>query len=406
MSQRVRNAVKTGFTLLEVLIALSLVATLMVLAWSLLATFTRLESRARRTVGGLEITRSLQRQLQDDLDQIVNFSLEPVNSKATPSLSDELNELLPDSGIELGISASDKSGSLSGERAGRSLLDQLPDGVDTEYEYLTKAIFQGDSQSIAFVVPGKRNKSQEGGEEEWAVVSYEWKTIDRGQQSGLSADNRSGTDPSGFDDEALSDDSVNLVQRTNRVFVRRVRSLAQYQQEERFSLNSEDQTLAGFETIEVGRASTSIDRGTTYDSELVDEMPEISDISFRYFDGRSWSSGWSSNDEATPVAVELVFKIETDDRKQPQDDSDDEDESEFELGSEIEIGLDTLENSDSEFAEQNSALADINPAFDPDSIRIVIRLGTRTIDQNQSSELEDGTSNSELFLEFENGGVR
>ncbi len=64
-----------AFTLLEVIISMSLVSTLMLLVWSLFSTYTRLEERSSRTAVELQLVRSVSRQLRSDLQ---HFALLPI----------------------------------------------------------------------------------------------------------------------------------------------------------------------------------------------------------------------------------------------------------------------------------------------------------------------------------------
>ena len=57
-----------GFTLLEVIIAMTLMATLMTVVWSLFSTYTRLEERSSRTAVELQVVRSVSQQLRSDLE--------------------------------------------------------------------------------------------------------------------------------------------------------------------------------------------------------------------------------------------------------------------------------------------------------------------------------------------------
>ena len=77
-----------GFTLLEVIIAMSLVSILMVLVWSLFSTYTRLETRSSRAAVELQLVRSISRQLKSDLEHFAvlptppNVVLEPGSAES------------------------------------------------------------------------------------------------------------------------------------------------------------------------------------------------------------------------------------------------------------------------------------------------------------------------------------
>ena len=56
-----------GFTLLEVIIAMALTSTLMLLVWSLFSTYTKLDERSSRAAVELQLVRSVSQQLRSDL---------------------------------------------------------------------------------------------------------------------------------------------------------------------------------------------------------------------------------------------------------------------------------------------------------------------------------------------------
>lgn len=82
---------KCGFTLLEVIIAMSLVSILMVLVWSLFSTYTRLETRSSRAATELQLVRSISRQLTSDLEHFAVLPSSPnvVLEKGSRDAGDE-----------------------------------------------------------------------------------------------------------------------------------------------------------------------------------------------------------------------------------------------------------------------------------------------------------------------------
>jgi type II secretory pathway pseudopilin PulG len=73
---RVSNRV-AAFTLLEVILAMSLTSILMLLVWSLFNTYTKLEERSSRAAVELQLVRSLTQQLRSDLE---HFAVLPIPS--------------------------------------------------------------------------------------------------------------------------------------------------------------------------------------------------------------------------------------------------------------------------------------------------------------------------------------
>ena len=64
-----RGAVRSGYSLLELMIALSLLSVLVVLVWSLLSTFTTAESRGEKAAKRIQLLRGVRQVLQADLER-------------------------------------------------------------------------------------------------------------------------------------------------------------------------------------------------------------------------------------------------------------------------------------------------------------------------------------------------
>ena len=79
---RARASSRRGFTLLEVILAMTLTATLMVLVWSLFGTYTKLEERSSRAAVELQLVRSVSQQLRSDLE---HFAVLPTPIKLPDS---------------------------------------------------------------------------------------------------------------------------------------------------------------------------------------------------------------------------------------------------------------------------------------------------------------------------------
>ena len=382
---RRRNA---AFTLLETLIALALVTTLMVLAWSLFATFSRLETRARKQVAGLEITRTLNQQMQSDLDQLVRFAQknQPVSETAQDAESG-LNELTES------FARASRNESASG-----TIADDNSDAVDEAgYPYVfASPFFEGDSESISFLVPSS-TESETG---RWKVVSYEWTQGNQSNEQDLDFDDEEPgsnllTSESSVD---VSSTALNSESRTARIFTRKVLSYQKFQQNRNaFFDSSRDGLLDGLETIEVGTAQSDVELLAEDQSVVTtDEIPEISEISFRYFDGQSWSSGFSSASGDYPVAIEVVFKI----RSQIENVVEGQDSnSGTGFGDEITVGVteNELEFESDPDGEFNNL--DLNPNFEPDSRRFLIYLGSARFEKMADNEESPGT------LDFEFPGI-
>lgn len=75
-----------GFTLLEVILAMSLTSILMLLVWSLFSTYTKLEERSSRAAVELQLVRSLSQQLRSDLE---HFAVLPTPSAIPQSVTNQ-----------------------------------------------------------------------------------------------------------------------------------------------------------------------------------------------------------------------------------------------------------------------------------------------------------------------------
>ena len=369
---------KTGrdaFTLLEALIALSLVTVLMALSWSLLSTFSRLENRARKTVAGLEITRSLRRQLHNDLDQI--FAT-PNSAESDPSAS----LLTTDAQANLDVDAIEIA---------EEVLELEPSRLQQKIEAATeelptrrlqalpsKTFFQGSRDSISFLVRRPDSTGLFEPREEFFVVTYEWR---------IHSDEVTGKGDTRIPEMEFSPEDQDEIEAsaTRRQFVRSVMTFRDFQSRPVDTSDQDSEAPAlDFETIEIGAAEDGDVQGSLSVKELLDWMPEVSSIRFRFFDGRSWTSSWNRSE--LPIAVEAVLSIETEATNAESNTGKDA-EDEWEAGAEIEIG--DVESALPEL-DDNLDLGDEDERdFDPESKRILIRLGAHFSRRASGGELDD-----------------
>ncbi|MEE2641509.1 MAG: hypothetical protein VX768_12850 [Planctomycetota bacterium] len=395
-----RSNPRTAFTLLEVLISLALVTTLMALGWSLLYTFARLEGRSRKTVASLEITRSLRRQMQNDLDQLVNFTSreERGSSPVFPS------ESLPEGNDTESIFAADSAGNRSTTNSDLSAFGNGIGGFSTdstamlEGEELTRPVlFEGTADSLTFLVRTDGSQFLPSSREEYLVISYRWQ--DRPDQENV-------LESSGQEEDELEGEpGFEIPER--REFVRSVMTLADYQRSQRFGVldgSPEDRArrqLRDFETVEVGRAENTDVMGAGGIREQLDRIPEIREIGFRYFDGNEWSSLWVAGQDPIPLAIEVLFRAEA------VDPSGDE-QGFMEKGDEGESELDSLDfeemvigdPGESVFERETDDLRGREPEiprdFDPETRRFLIRTGTRRpVEEIADEERESGSFSAE-----------
>lgn len=374
-----------GFTLLEVLIALGLVAALMVLCWSLFATFSRLETRARKITSGLEMVRSLRRQLQNDFDQLSNLSLNLPEHRNRLILDIE-NALEPNQAISSGGTAEIES------LDGLAELNSLQAEAQTATEALPGqelhqgVMFRGSANSISFLISNNTTIQAIEHDEPFLVVSYEWQD----REIEANEDEEPTVDELGERtiDERVADQSP------GRVFVRRVMSYTEFQNESQQVLQDEGRQLNQFETIVVGENRQEESESQPGFKQQVDLIPEVAEITFRYFDGNSWQGSFSASNNLLPVAVEVVWKPTAVQSPSKESSSDIDEGLDFE--DEIEIGL--VDENETSFESDVRSLnegQDGIELIDPDSMRFVIRLGTE-----RPSQKSDMTESPD-FLDFE-----
>ena len=357
---------KPGFTLLELLIALTLVTTLMMLCWSLFFTFARLENRSRKTVAALEITRSLRRQIQNDLDQLFFVSNETQTAEPENIDNSAVNGFLVESSTQKrSPSLLDSIMNASVDESPDPANDRLPDSF----------LFEGSSESFSVLIQNDGSSRFFGPDEEFLVVTYQWRDQQyESSEPELGKAAELGTE--GFENEQVK-------QSQPRNFVRSVVTYRDFQR--RISLDSSllrnrnsGVPLADFETIEVGAKNDDRANSRGPIREQIDQIPEITMVGFRYFDGKSWSSSWSSSAAVVPLAIEVNFtaEMETD-----SNDFESQDElEEIEFDEEIEISDDWDSKFETSTLDGQDPRLDLIENFDPESKRFFIRIGTREND--------------------------
>lgn len=357
---------KPGFTLLELLIALTLVTTLMMLCWSLFFTFARLENRSRKTVAALEITRSLRRQIQNDLDQLFFVSNETQTAEPENIDNSAVNGFLVESSTQKrSPSLLDSIMNASVDESPDPANDRLPDSF----------LFEGSSESFSVLIQNDGSSRFFGPDEEFLVVTYQWRD-QQYESSEPELDKAAGLGTEGFENEQVK-------QSQPRNFVRSVVTYRDFRR--RISLDSSllrnrnsGVPLADFETIEVGAKNDDRANSRGPIREQIDQIPEITMVGFRYFDGKSWSSSWSSSAAVVPLAIEVNFtaEMETD-----SNDFESQDElEEIEFDEEIEISDDWDSKFETSTLDGQDPRLDLIENFDPESKRFFIRIGTREND--------------------------
>lgn len=375
-----------GFTLLETLIALSLVIVLMGLSWSLFATFSRLDNRARKAVASLEITRSFRRQFQNDLDQLVNSSVASESSQPTSSFS--FNEVAASQDPVLeptgGLDLANLSGPVELEPSSQAAI--LPSA-----EFPVGTLLEGTNQSLSFLIRTDKNSTLFE-DEEFLVITYAWRDHPDSEEPGSEIEGPSDLES---DELGLNEDLADRTDWQERIFVRTLTTYRGYQSKNAFhSSEGLDGELDAIETIQVGRPKEETGLDPKFTREEVDLIPEISRIEFKYFDGRSWAASW--NREGLPIAIEVVYSVKSEIDQRPNSNGA-LDEDELDFGSELEIGESELQ-IESASGNRGKNIGQPIEDFDPDSYRFLVRIGTQ-VNQGTYTDSFGQTPNGVLIEE-------
>ncbi|MFT5299391.1 MAG: type II secretory pathway component PulJ [Mariniblastus sp.] len=267
----IRRSSSSAFTILETMIALMLVSVLMAVVWSVLSNFTMVAERSHNRVSDLEITRSIHRQLQDDMDHLLVFS--------DPERGDGFR--------------SQSNASVPGE-----------------------IMFSGSKERIQFLIFDRHvsnptaletTPQATGGLDAYRVVTYQWQTLrdESATKLGSIVSESRGLDLT----DALDTESEPNRPTPRRAWVRSVLSYHEYLNGDGTS-HSVSRQLENFATIEIGLASNRSD-STNAIPQPQDTMEEIATVSWRFFDGHQWRSNWDSRTEDSfPIAVELNFETQ------------------------------------------------------------------------------------------------
>lgn len=256
-----------GFTLIETMIALSLVAVLMAVVLTMFSVYTQLEQKGVAAAQEVAILRALHGQMRDDLARIV-----PYHSDRAPMTID------PQSDAE----ASDDS-------------------------FVENGFFIGTESDIHFVIVERSDPSRPALAQ---VVSYQ--PISSSTRDGAEAESN---------DRIDSAPEQNLVE-TQTGIERRKRSYSDFsrQQDRKDQMNGiamagRQIELDADDFLQVGpttpsREVTSAEAEIT--PEQVDAIPEVNRYRFRFFDGKQWNAEWESTlNGRLPVAIELQFDLDT-----------------------------------------------------------------------------------------------
>jgi len=251
-----------AFTLLETIIAMSLLSLLMLVVWSIFSIYTKLESKGVARSAELTLLRSLHHQMRDDLIQLV-----PIDPKAAPMLS---------------VASDDPS------------IAEAP---------LTSGYFVGGLHDLHFAIL-EYPTSLSG--PTIRIVSYQEARVES-EDSKMMDDSQEGSDPSSF----------------SPGMQRRVESWREYSEkqidvQEIFLgtpldqipvLDEDDFMRIGMDDRNEMEADEQAMLQRRRRPPLEDPIPEIRRMRFRYYDGQAWRGDWDSTlSGRLPVAIEVSLE--------------------------------------------------------------------------------------------------
>ena len=275
-----RHAIaKNGMTLLEVVIASGLIASLMVIVWSLFSIYSKLNERGIRQATELQLVRSLVRQIRTDVAQ-ARFSFPPPKSDAISSVV--LEDVIP---LPLGAELVGSQTTL------RVVVPSLRRGFPNRPNS-----FRPDESVKTFDV--------------YDVVQYDWTPSELPDLFGeLQAEPRLMNDRDSDLQEEPGD--TGLTRQVTPWYALNPLALEETRVDRRTPRGSK-----------IGDINDLPDERNPINRwvKVRDHVPEVSRLRFRYFDGMMWRGEWDSNlEKRFPVAIEVAFDIFVQDEKAEED---------------------------------------------------------------------------------------
>ncbi len=335
-----------AFTLVEVVIAMSITAVLMVALWSLLTMFLDVSARSERQTMRVQLVRSIQQYIENDLRQVHFRPAGDSNPDSDESLA-LVDGIVSDRSLEESIDP----GTLGTGEADTPRFASSFDGVEPTEDGLSV-----DGELIYDLI-----------NEQWAQPGL----VMKGNSLGLVLEHpfRSEPNRSPQPSQELTDDfqyrnpPTEVLARTVYIFVDRAESLTKgfppgllrvqllpselerirnVQASDLFQIVEQakpklfkktEYTDAWYEdeamdkdarAAALDELNRSLGRVHLMDHDFVnriDYLPEVSSFRFRFFDGDSWSDNWDAvAKKSLPLAVELSFEIDMDMQSQIDED--------------------------------------------------------------------------------------
>lgn len=328
---------RSGFTLLETVIAMSLLTLLLGVLWSVFGMFTKYDTKGKRAAAKSALVRSLHRQLRDDLIAAVGIHdrLPQVGSARS---DDQSNQWQPPNGYFIGTAS--------------------------QMHFVAHVAHDGEplvGRGTDFISVAPTNPPTEL----FRVISYQPRSssepdiLETGE--GVTPANPDVADSAFLDLNVPVDETPLGIDRHVRNWKQYVasRSLVDEELASTFAgrnivLDSDDFLVIGDENDSTETAANLAERRAP----MVDQIPEVRAMFFRYFDGSTWVSNWDSSQRGRlPIAIEIGFDLDMTDPEPPSDPS-----------SSVEIDSGPLDTVDAiiemEKAAQDSDTIDWNPEGD------------------------------------------
>ena len=273
----IRRRDQHAFTLIETIIAMSLLSLLMVIVWTMFSVYTKLEAKGVVIAQESGLARAIDRQFRRDIlhmvaiDQQREVPIDPGLDK--PSNQYASNGYLVGTATDLHVvvcaepktpGAADHTRVISYEP--RSIIQDSD--VDSELDQTKDALLGPEANE---------NFATEFSEE-------------NGTPLGINRNDRAW---SRYWEQRSTSDSSELAISTNRPI----------------TLDSDDFIQVGGQALD----DASEEQRFVESEDQTDEIPEVQRLSFRYYDGRSWTSQWdSTSSRRLPLAIEIGFDLELD----------------------------------------------------------------------------------------------
>lgn len=246
---------RSAFTLIETIIAISLLTVLMAIVWTMFGVYTKLETKGVAAATESALVRAIDRQLRSDILRML--AIDPVGEIPLELSNRPDGDGFPPTGFFI--------------------------GSQNELRFLARA--EPSSPEFAAVARVITYRSRNLGPSEPSMAN--------GGSPVAGIDRLDRSWPSDSVDQQNDDESAAPLVSSNRAF----------------SLDADD-------LIEVGAAAGPGDDGQQRRRaapDIVDEIPELRALTFEYFDGSSWTGDWDSRVSGRlPLALRVAFDLELD----------------------------------------------------------------------------------------------